>query len=65
MKNFEGRKMEYFQRLKKYSEFILDLTKEQKNEKIVEVLLNPKKWKRIRIWKLLSYVYWGNTATYC
>ena len=43
MKNFEGRKMEYFQRLKKYSEFILDLTKEQKNEKIVEVLLNPKK----------------------
>lgn len=47
MKNFEERKMEYFQRLKKYSEFILNLTKEQQNEIIVEVLLNPKNEKEL------------------
>lgn len=47
MKNFEERKMEYFQKLKKYSEFILDLTKEQTNEMIVEVLLNPKNEKEL------------------
>lgn len=47
MKNFEERKMEYFQRLIKYSEFILHLTKKQKNEMIVEVLLNPKNEKEL------------------
>lgn len=47
MKNFEERRKDYFQRLRKYSETIVKLSKDKKNEKLVEVLLIPRTEKEL------------------
>lgn len=47
MKSFGERRKDYFQRLRKYSEAIMKLSTDKKNEKLVEVLLMPKTEKEL------------------
>lgn len=47
MKSFEERRKEYFQRLRKYSEYIIQSSKDKKNEKLIELLLMPRTEKEL------------------
>lgn len=47
MKSFEERRNDYYNRLRKYSKMIMELTKNKKNEKLVETLLNPQNEKEL------------------
>lgn len=47
MKSFEERRTDYLQKLRKYSEVIMKLSQEKKNEKLTEVLLMPRNEKEL------------------
>ena len=42
MKNFHERKQEYFKELINYTDIVKDMANDEKNSKIVDILLNPK-----------------------
>ena len=47
MENFNEKRKHYFNKLKRYTEYVKKLASQKKNEKIVEILLNPQNEKEL------------------